>query len=80
MLLILNDELCKVKSASEYCLKLMSKHRPKIGGILYDHGIKSGTHYSDLELGSKFCNWVEVPGSGYKPLLNKNREDHSSLF
>jgi len=34
----------------------------------------------DLELGNKFCNWVQVPSSGYKSLVNKNTKIHQSIM
>jgi len=44
-------------------------YRPKVLGVLYNHGGKPGTHYPDLEPGNEFWNWVQVPGSGYKSLV-----------
>jgi len=38
----------------EYCLYCLTFIQAKIGGILYDHGRKLGTHYPDLEPGNEF--------------------------
>ena len=40
--------------------------RAKIGPILYDRGVKPGTHYADFEPGNEFRIRVRVSGSGYK--------------
>ena len=44
-------QLCEVISALECCLKLKSRYKsePNIGEILYDHGRKLRTLYTDLE-------------------------------
>ena len=45
----------------------------KIGGISYDHGVKSGSNYSDLEPGKEFRNPV--------PTANRNDDAlYKSLF
>jgi len=60
-----NDELCKVKGAVGYYLKVMNrcKYRLKFGDTVYDHGEKPGNNYSHLEPGINFAT-----GSAYSVL------------